>query len=200
MILLLCSSPIGWERVAAVRVTTAANSISHVAQPSLRHQQSSNECLDSHVRPRPESRSDGRGRVEGSYGMTRTEFNLIKRALELLHRLVPDDGEPHAVDLAPRRCPVAMFAKKFLIRDLANDVTSQELWQFFGEVFASGELEALSKSEFLRRLPGVMASTFDVRKSHNIQRSGHRLRGFRGVGVRLDASPPSVVELEPEAV
>lgn len=123
--------------------------------------------------------------------MTRTQTELLRRALELLHRLVPDDAEPCAVD-APRRCPVAKFAKKFLIRDPANDQTSQELWQYFCEISASGELERLSKAEFLRRLPTVLETIFGVRKAHNVERDGHRVRGFRGVGIRMDAGKSAV--------
>ena len=114
--------------------------------------------------------------------MTRSELDLIRRALQLLHRLVPDD-EPRE-SYPPRRCPVAMFADKFLKRDPASHQSSQELWTFFGEVAASGEVEALSKTEFLRRLPAAMEYVFGVRKSHNIEWDGGRVRGFKGVGLR----------------
>lgn len=118
--------------------------------------------------------------------MTKTEIDQIKRALDLLRRVVPDDGEPLAVD-SPRRCPVAMFTRRFLARDPASDVTSAELWTFFAEVAAAGELEPLSRSGFLRRLPGAMAATFDVCKSHDVERGDHHLRGFKGVGFRQQA-------------
>lgn len=131
--------------------------------------------------------------------VTRSEIELIRRALDLLHKLVPDD-EIRAVDLTPRRCPVLTFAKRYLIHDPVSDLTSQELWKFFAEVAATAELNAVTKSEFLRRLPGAMAAVFSVRKSHDIEREGQRVRGFRGVGLRVDAGPPSVVELEPEEV
>ncbi len=131
--------------------------------------------------------------------MTRSEIDLIRSAIKLLHRLAPDD-ELRACDLTPRRCPVLTFAKRYIIRDPASDLTSQELWQFFGEVSAAGELEPLSRAEFLRRLPAVMEMVFGVRKSHGIQRSDGRVRGFRGITVREHVIPPTVVELEPEAV
>ena len=118
--------------------------------------------------------------------MTKSEIDQIKRAIALLRKLAPDD-EPHAVDLAPRRCPVTKFAQRYLIRDPATAMTSAELWQFFCEVTAAGELEPLSKSEFLRRLPGAMAATFDVCKSHDVERGAHRVRGFKGVGLRQQA-------------
>src|SRR6266576_6066665 len=115
--------------------------------------------------------------------MTRSELDLICRAIHLLRRVVPDDGEPHAVD-APSRCPVMAFAKRYLVRDPNSEVTSVELWQFFSEAAASAELEPRSKSEFLRCLPNVLEMAFGVRKSHDIQRSAGRVRGFKGVGFR----------------
>jgi hypothetical protein len=125
--------------------------------------------------------------------MTNRERDLIRQALHLLQRLAED--EPHAVDQVRHDCPVALFARRFLLRDPVGDVTSEELWTFFGEVVASGELEPLSKTEFLSRLPGVMESSFGVRKSHNIRRGGQRVRGFRGVGLRME-EPPSIFTWE----
>ncbi len=119
--------------------------------------------------------------------MTKTQTDLLRTALGLLRRLVPNDDEPEAVDSIPRRCPVAKFAQRYLARDPATAMTSAELWTFFAEVAAAGELEPLSKSEFLRRLPGVMAATFDVRKSHDVERGAHRVRGFKGIGLREQA-------------
>jgi hypothetical protein len=129
--------------------------------------------------------------------MTLQEHDLIRRALELLHRLVPpeEEGAAHPVR---RDCPVALFARRYLLREPASDLTSGELWTFFSEVSASGELEPLSKAEFLSRLPGIMELSFGLRKSHNVQRAGRRLRGFRGVGIRLDTCAPAPLELERE--
>lgn len=56
----------------------------------------------------------------------------------------------------------------------------------------------MRKAVFLHRLPGAMESAFGARKCHSIERAGRRLRGFRGVGIRLDVSPPAAVELEAE--
>ena len=119
--------------------------------------------------------------------MTKSESDLIRRAIELLRRVVPDDGEPHAVDLSPRRCPVAMFAKEYLVRQPGGDMSTAELFQFYDEVAATGELDRLSKSEFLRRLPNVLEIAFNLRKSHDIQRCGSRVRGFKGITVREQA-------------
>lgn len=129
--------------------------------------------------------------------MTRNEIDLIRRALTLLHKLIPDD-EPREVNPVTRRCPVVLFAKRFLARDPASDLTSQELWQFYAEVAAAGELEPLTKQEFLRALPGAMAAAFGVNKCHSIERDGQTLRGFKSVTVREHALGPSVFELEPE--
>jgi hypothetical protein len=118
--------------------------------------------------------------------MTRSEIKQLHRALELLHQLVRKDEQPVADNLAPGSCPVKCFAKCYLMREPAQDVTSAELWRFFVEVAASGQVLPLSKAEFLRRLPGVMEGLFGALKSHNIEREGHRVRGFRGVGIRLD--------------
>jgi hypothetical protein len=130
--------------------------------------------------------------------MTQQQIDLIRRALETLHRLLPD-GEARPGVSAPRRCPVALFAKQHLMRDLTIDMTSQELWMFYSEVAAAGEVEPLSKSDFLRRLPGVMEAGFSARKAHNIERGGRRVRGFRGVTIRLDTPAPDVIEVEAQA-
>ncbi len=129
--------------------------------------------------------------------MTLQERDLICRAVELLQRLVPPE-EPYSVDPVRRDCPVALFARHYLLREPASDVTSRELWTFFSEVSSSGEVEPVSKSEFLSRLPGVMELAFAVRKSHNVMRDGRRVRGFKGVGIRMDTCLPVVPE--PEAV
>ena len=127
--------------------------------------------------------------------MTSQERDLIRRALDLLHRLIPPE-EPDAAHPVPRDCPVALFARRYLLREPASDLTSKELWTFFAEVSSSGEVEPLSKAEFLSRLPGIMESILGLRKSHNIPRAGRRVRGFRGVGIRLDTCAPAATELE----
>jgi hypothetical protein len=114
--------------------------------------------------------------------MTTSEIEVIRRTLELLHKLLPE-GEPRAGGVTLQRCPVTQFAQQYLGREPGSCMTSAELWQFYSEVAASGELEPLSKSEFLRRLPGVMEAVFGVRKSHNVMRAGRRLRGFRSVTI-----------------
>jgi hypothetical protein len=129
--------------------------------------------------------------------MTSQERDLIRRALDLLHRLMPPE-EPDAASPVRRDCPVVLFVRRYLVREPGSDLTSKELWTFFAEVSSSGEVEPVSKSEFLSRLPGVMELAFAARKSHNIQRAGRRVRGFRGIGIRMDTCAPAAPELEPE--
>jgi hypothetical protein len=118
--------------------------------------------------------------------MTTQQIDLVRQAVELLQQLVPTE-QPNGGDLASPRCPVTQFVQRYLARDPDSDFTSAELWQFFHEVFSSGELEPRSKAEFLNRLPAAMKSVFDARKCHNLERGDHRVRGFRGIGIRLDA-------------
>jgi hypothetical protein len=130
--------------------------------------------------------------------MRRSETDLIHRAIELLNRLVPDD-KGRADGPAPRRCPVMRFAQEYLAHDPAADVSCSELWRFFREIADAGELPRVPKAAFLRRLPGAMESVFCVRKSHNIERAGRRVRGFKSVTFREEPCPsPATLELGPE--
>jgi hypothetical protein len=123
--------------------------------------------------------------------MTRTEIDLIRRAIELLNRLVPD--EQGRVDgFAPRRCPVMRFAQEYLAPDPAAVVSCGVLWRYFREIADAGELPSMPKAAFLRRLPAVMEAVFGVRKSHNIQWGGRRVRGFKSVTFREESSPPTL--------
>jgi hypothetical protein len=80
------------------------------------------------------------------------------------------------------------------MRDPALDVTCAELWRFYREIAAAGELEPLSKSQFLRALPAAMEGTFRVRKSHSVERGAAKLRGFRAVTIREDTDAVTTVE------
>jgi hypothetical protein len=42
--------------------------------------------------------------------------------------------------LAPRRCPVLLFAQEYLAPDPDADLACEELWKFFQEVAQAGEL------------------------------------------------------------
>lgn len=124
--------------------------------------------------------------------MTSQERDLICRAIDILRGL--GAKEPSAV--APERCacPVVQFVCRYLLRNPGSDMTCSELWAFFAEVAACGEVAVVSKSEFLLRLPGIMVSTFAVRKSHNVLRHGRRQRGYKGIGIQMDAGSPAVTQ------
>lgn len=131
--------------------------------------------------------------------MTTSEIDLIRSALQLLHKLVPED-ELRTCHPTPRPCPVILFIKRYLVRQPGADMTTTELWRFYSEVAASGESELLTKQEFLRALPGAMAAAFGLRKCHTVQRDGQTLRGFKSVTIRDEANPVTTLEAEPEAV
>jgi hypothetical protein len=133
-----------------------------------------------------DGRRDLDERVLGSYRVTRSEIDLIHRALQALHKLVPD-RETRGRDPTLRPCPVFAFAKHYLVRQPGVDMSTAELWTFYQEVAATGEVEALSRQEFLRALPGAMAMLFGVSKSHTVKREGKTVRGFKSVTIREDA-------------
>jgi hypothetical protein len=80
------------------------------------------------------------------------------------------------------------------MRDPARDITCAELWRFYKEIAAAGELESLSKSQFLRALPAAMEGAFGVKKSHSVQRGAAKLRGFRAVTIRENTDAVTTVE------
>ncbi len=132
-------------------------------------------------------------RDERSYGMTSFEAAQVRRAIALLSSML---NKPRAGD-STRNWPVQKFAETYLARNSTAEVGCHELLQFYKEVAASGELEPLSKAEFLRRLPPAMEATFGVLKSHNIKGERGRVRGFRGVGYRQDNRPITAAEVDP---
>ena len=83
----------------------------------------------------------------GSYRyMTKSEIHVIRRALELLNQLVPQDQMPNKGDPAPGHCPVRRFAQEYLAPDPTTDVSCEELWCFFREIAEAGELPPLRKA------------------------------------------------------
>jgi hypothetical protein len=114
--------------------------------------------------------------------MTSNEIDLVRRAIELLNRLVRD-GQGRAGAPGPRLCPVERFVQEYLSPDCDADLTCEEAWQLFQEIAQAGELSPMRRTVFLRRLPVVMESIHDVRKSHSVERNGRRVRGFRGVDI-----------------
>ena len=83
--------------------------------------------------------------------------------------------------------------------DPKADLSCAEAWQYFQEVAQAGELQPTRKATFLRQLPTSMEAAYQVRRCHSILRSGRRVRGFKGIGIRMDAGKSAVVELEPES-
>ena len=115
--------------------------------------------------------------------MTDSEIDLLLRAVDLLQKLVPD-GESRPQRPASRPCPVLDFARRYLVRDPADDMTTVELWQFYKEVASAREVEALGRRAFERASPGAMGEAFQLKKSHSVRRDGGALRGFKEVTVR----------------
>ncbi len=75
-------------------------------------------------------------------------------------------------------------------------MTSAELWRFCTEIVDAGELEPLTKQEFLRALPGAMEAAFGLKKCHSIMRDGRTVRGFKSVKIREEACMVRPPELE----
>jgi len=124
--------------------------------------------------------------------MTSTEVQAVRNAITLLCSLI---GEPNRSAGIFCRGPVWRFVQEYLVADASADLTCEEAWQFFLEIVKANELPPTRKAIFLRQLPSLIQSAFHVRKCHHILRSGHRQRGFKGVGIRLDACP-ATPELE----
>jgi len=121
--------------------------------------------------------------------MTNTELQTIRRAITLLSSLI--NGPQECVSV-PWQSPVRTFVQEYLTPDADADLTSEELWTLFQEVAKSGGLPPMRRSAFLRELPTVMEAVFRLRKCHHIERNSHRVRGFRGVGIRMDAGKSAV--------
>jgi hypothetical protein len=126
--------------------------------------------------------------------MTNTQFQTIRRAITLLCSLIDEPMECAAVSW---QSPIRRYVQQYLVPDPNADLSCAEAWQFFQEIAQAGELEPMRKVIFLRQLPTVMEAVFRVRKCHNILRSGSRVRGFRGVGLKMDAGLPLGAEAEP---
>ena len=126
--------------------------------------------------------------------MTSFQSAQVRHAMALLQSLL---NEPRAVD-STWNCPVIMFVRRYLVKsDPSTDVSCGELLNFFNELSRAGELPPMRRTLFLRRLPEVMESVYQTRKSHNIVREGCRVRGFRGVDIREISWPPPSTKQEP---
>jgi hypothetical protein len=128
-------------------------------------------------------------------GRLKTEIATVNRAIAMLRSLT---DPPHEREPVPRPSPIRRFAQEYLAPDPDADFGCDELWKFFQEVVQAGELPPMRKAAFLRQLPAVMAEVYNLRKCHNVERSGRRVRGFRGVSNRPDASQLPLVETKAE--
>ena len=90
----------------------------------------------------------------------------------------------------------ADIIKRYLIRQPGADMTTAELWKFYAEISASGELDPMTRQQFQRVLPGAMAAVFGANKCHSIQRGTQSLRGFKSVTINEHAIPVTTLELE----
>ena len=117
-------------------------------------------------------------------GMTELENELILRAIELLQKLVPD-GTPRPQRPASRPCPVLDFARRYLMRDPADEMTTAELWQFYEELASVGEVEVLGRRAFERALPGAMEETFQgIRLGKDGYKRSRAAVKWRGISER----------------
>ena len=122
--------------------------------------------------------------------MKRSEIKTVQRAIELLHRLLPPGPSPSSA-LAPSTNPVMLFVQNYLVREPASDLSTAELWCFYREVAAAGELPPLARQAFQTALPAAMGAVLGVKKCHRLNRDGHNVRGFKGVELRGVALPPT---------
>lgn len=123
--------------------------------------------------------------------MTNTEIQAIRRAITMLCALI---DEPQECAPVPYQSPIRRFVREYLAPDPKADISCGEAWQYFQEIAEAGELPPMRKTIFLRQLPIVLEAAYQVRRCHSIMRSGRRVRGFRGVGIRMDTGSPTVVE------
>jgi hypothetical protein len=119
--------------------------------------------------------------------MTKSEISILRRAIVHLNMLIKAPRDP-----IRRRCPVTRFARGCLIYDPGADVSCEQLWDFYEEVAAAGELPPLNKAAFLRLLPTVIQTVFGATKRHDILRAGSQVRGFVGVGISEQADLPAM--------
>lgn len=127
--------------------------------------------------------------------MKNAEIQAIRRAITMLCSLI---DEPQETLPVPWQSPIRRFVREYLAPDPKADISCAEAWQFFQEIVEAGELPPMRKAAFLRQLPTVMEAVFRVRKCHHIERPGHRVRGFKGVGIRMDAGLPTALHTSPE--
>ncbi len=113
--------------------------------------------------------------------MKPSEEQTIRRAIALLSSMIdmPQEFLP-----VPWYSPVRQFVEKYLCPDPQADLASEEAWTFFQEIVQAGELTPVSRAVFLRQVPTIIEAAHGLRKSHHVERSGRRVRGFKGITSR----------------
>jgi hypothetical protein len=115
--------------------------------------------------------------------MTSKDNKLVLRVFGLLRLLLPAEAA-YTRDNLLQNSPVTLFVTHYLAWEPGTDVSTSELWEFFSEIVAAGELEPSSKQAFLRALPSAMEARYGAKKCHTIKRDGHCVRGFKEIGLR----------------
>ncbi|MCW5550897.1 MAG: hypothetical protein KIS67_01900 [Verrucomicrobiae bacterium] len=113
--------------------------------------------------------------------MKPSEEQTIRRAIALLSSMI---DTPQECLPAPWHSPVRQFVEKYLCPDPQAELASEEAWTFFQEIVQAGELAAIRRAVFLRQLPTIVEAVYGLRKSHHVERSGRRVRGFKGIAIR----------------
>jgi hypothetical protein len=125
--------------------------------------------------------------------MTKLEHDTIRRTINTLQRMLPDD-EPRMIPSSSRKASLIRFTTKYLAATSSGDLSCYELWAFYSEVAAAGRVPPMPKTLFFRELPAALEAAFGLKKSHNVKRNGKPVRGFQGIEileVDLDTAPPA---------
>ena len=125
--------------------------------------------------------------------MTNEKLALVYRALLLLRVALE---EPVHDKSTQNLNTVDDLAINHLIFDSDSDYSCEELWSLYREVAGVRLVPYLTKTVFLKKLPSAMERAFGVRKSTNLVRDGHRVRGFKRIGPRPIEEPITAAELE----
>jgi len=126
--------------------------------------------------------------------MPYTTTSLIRQAITILRQSL-ETSKPNT--LTPNERAIDHFNREIITLEADSDISCSELWEMFNEAIGLGLVLPMKKADFLKLLPDSMQRVHCARKSHNVQRDGHRVRGFKGVGPRPIGRPPTAAELEP---
>lgn len=77
--------------------------------------------------------------------------------------------------------PVRLFVRDSVIPCEGKDISCNELWNAFGTYCERRELDPIRKPRFQQILPDILEQERHILMSHNIQRRGRSVRGYRGV-------------------